>query len=137
MALGMSETLAAVTQEPVATETGTSTPSFHISDQAVTSPVLAKTPTLAVRTPPARVSSWTSSFRVVRVAMDDALVVHSGPSEFHAAVGVIPSDGDGVQIIGDCRDLWCPIRHNDITGWVNRYYLAEESSPADIDNDLR
>ncbi len=128
MALGISEVLAAVTQPPVATESRTSTPSFHVSDKAVTSPVLAKTPTPAVRTPPARVSSWMSSFRVVRVAIDDALVVRSGPSEFHAAVGVIPSDGGGVQIIGDCRELWCPVRYDRVTGWVNRYYLAEETS---------
>jgi uncharacterized protein YraI len=69
--------------------------------------------------------------------MDDALVVRSGPSEFDAAVSVIPSDGDGVKIIGDCRDLWCPIQHNGITGWVNRYYLAEDSSPSDADSETR
>ena len=74
--------------------------------------------------------------RVVRVEMDGALVVRSGPSEFDAAVGIIPSGGNGVQIIGDCRDLWCPIRHNGITGWVNRYFLAEESSPS-ADNQTR
>jgi len=94
-------------------------------------------PAPALRTPSARVSSWTSSFRVVRVAMDDALVVRSGPSEFHAAIGAIPADGDGLQIIGDCRDPWCPIRHNGITGWVNRYYLAEESSLVDADHEVR
>ena len=137
MALGMSEALAAVTQQPVATESRTSTPSLHVSDKAVASPVLVKTPTPALRTPPARVSSWTSSFRVVRVAIDDALVVRSGPSEFHAAVGVIPSDGDGVQIIGDCRELWCPVRYDRVTGWVNRYYLAEGSSFADAQEEAR
>jgi hypothetical protein len=32
-----------------------------------------------------------------------------------------------VRIIGACRELWCPIRHGRTTGWVNRYYLAEEA----------
>jgi len=137
MNLGMSEALAAVAQQPAATESRTSTPSFRVSDKAETSPVPPERIIPASRAPPARVSSWTSSFRVVRVAMDDALVVRSGPSEFHAAVGVIPSDGDGVQIVGDCRDLWCPIRHNGVTGWVNRYYLAEESSLVDADHEVR
>jgi len=143
MNLGMSDDLAPPSQQTTVTGpgadtagTGASTASSQDTDLTAPSPVLAKRPP-ALSTPPVQVSSWTSSFRVVRVAMDDALVVHSGPSEFHAAVGVIPSDGDGVQIIGDCRDLWCPIRHNGITGWVNRYYLTEKSSPADTDNDTR
>jgi hypothetical protein len=31
-----------------------------------------------------------------------------------------------VQIVGPCRDLWCPIRHGRLKGWVNRYYLAAD-----------
>ncbi len=144
MNLGMSDALAPPSQQTTVTgaeadtiaETGASALSSQDSDLTAPSPVPAKKPP-ALRTPPAQVSSWTSSFRVVRIAMDDALVVRSGPSEFHAAVGVIPSGGDRVQIIGDCRDLWCPIRHNGITGWVNGYYLAEESSPLDAGNEAR
>lgn len=66
------------------------------------------------------------SFRVYGVEEGDKLNVRSGPSEYHAAVGAIPSRGRGVQIVGACRDLWCPIRHGRLTGWVNRYYLAED-----------
>jgi hypothetical protein len=68
------------------------------------------------------------SFRVTRVAIDDALVIRSGPSEYHASIGVIPPDGKGVQIVGACYDLWCPVRHHRSTGWVNRYYLADENA---------
>jgi hypothetical protein len=68
------------------------------------------------------------SFRVTRVAMDDALIIRSGPSEYHPSVGVIPPDGNGVQIVGACHDLWCPVRHHRSTGWVNRYYLADENA---------
>jgi uncharacterized protein YraI len=72
------------------------------------------------------------SFRVTRVAVDDALIIRSGPSEYHPPVGVIPPDGKGVLIVGVCRDLWCPVRHRRSIGWVNRYYLADDrisSSP--------
>jgi len=67
------------------------------------------------------------SFRVTRVAVDDALIIRSGPSEFHPSVGFIPPDGKGVLIVGDCRDVWCPVRHQRSKGWVNRYYLADEN----------
>lgn len=66
------------------------------------------------------------SFRVAGVGEGDTLNVRSGPSEYHLVVGAIPASGRGVQIIGACRDLWCPIRHGRLKGWVNRYYLAEE-----------
>ena len=137
MNLGMSVAFAAVAQQPAATESLTSTPSFHVSDRPETSPVPAEGAIGVARTPPDRVSSWTSSFRVVHVVMDDALVVRSGPSEYHAAIGTIPADGDGVQIIGDCRELWCPIRYERIAGWVNRYYLAEQSNLVDADQEVR
>jgi hypothetical protein len=68
-----------------------------------------------------------ASFRVSRVDEGDMLNVRSGPSEYHQAVGSIPARGRGVEIIGECRDLWCPIRHGRLTGWVNRYYLAEDA----------
>jgi hypothetical protein len=66
------------------------------------------------------------TFRVSGVGYGDTLNVRKGPSEYHDAVGTIPSEGRGVQITGACRDLWCPIRHGRTTGWVNRFYLAEE-----------
>jgi hypothetical protein len=66
------------------------------------------------------------TFRVSGVGVGDTLNVRNGPSEYHPAIGTIPSEGRGVQIVGACRDLWCPIRHGRMTGWVNRYYLAEE-----------
>lgn len=66
------------------------------------------------------------TFRVSGVGYGDTLNVRKGPSEYHDAVGTIPSEGRGVQITGACRDLWCPIRHGHTTGWVNRFYLAEE-----------
>lgn len=68
-----------------------------------------------------------ASFRVSRVDEGDMLYVRSGPSEYHEAVGSIPARGRGVEIVGECRELWCPIRRGRLTGWVNRYYLAEDA----------
>lgn len=82
---------------------------------------------------PAAISSSSmtlASFRVSRVVDGDMLNVRSGPSEYHDAVGAIPARGRGVQIVGECRDLWCPIRHGALKGWVNRYYLAEDVGQA-------
>jgi len=69
------------------------------------------------------------SLRVVGVAPNDGLMIRSGPSEYHPSIGVIHSDAKGVQIVGACVDLWCPVRHHRMTGWVNRHYLADENAP--------
>ncbi|MGD9783650.1 MAG: SH3 domain-containing protein [Hyphomicrobiaceae bacterium] len=64
-------------------------------------------------------------FRVTRVDASDVLNVRSGPSEYHAAVGVIPPNSRSVRVVGRCRDAWCPVRHGRTSGWVNSYYLAD------------
>ena len=84
-------------------------------------------PQIAMKAPNPTVTPM-PSFRVTRVAMDDALIIRSGPSEYHPSVGVIPPDGKGVLIVGVCRDLWCPVRHRHSIGWVNRYYLADDNA---------
>ena len=82
----------------------------------------ASAPVRSVETPkPVQIS-----FRVSGVVAGDTLNVRNGPSEYHPAVGRIPASGRGVQIVGACRDLWCPIRHGRLKGWANRYYLAED-----------
>lgn len=70
------------------------------------------------------------SFRVAGVEPGDILNVRSGPSEDYPPVGGIPPASRAVEIVGPCRDAWCPIRHGRVSGWVNRYYLAAESSDA-------
>jgi hypothetical protein len=79
---------------------------------------------------PASTSSIALSFRVSRVVDGDMLYVRNGPSEYHDAVGSIPARGRGVQIVGACRELWCPVQHGKLKGWVNRYYLAEDAGQA-------
>jgi hypothetical protein len=71
-----------------------------------------------------------ASFRVAGVEADDILNVRSGPSGDYPSVGGIPPASRAVEIVGPCRDAWCPIRHGRVSGWVNRYYLAAERSDA-------
>jgi hypothetical protein len=84
----------------------------------------ASAPVRSVETP----KPVQGSFRVAGVVAGDTLNVRKGPSEYHPLVGRIPASGRGVEIVGACRDLWCPIRHGRLNGWVNRYYLAEDVS---------
>lgn len=69
------------------------------------------------------------SFRVAGVEAYDVLNIRSGPSTDHSVIGAIPPDGRGVIIVGACVTYWCPINHRNISGWVNRIYLAEEMPP--------
>ena len=66
------------------------------------------------------------SFKVAGVQDYDVLYIRSGPSQDHSSVGMIPPTGRGIVITGRCRDDWCPIRHRNVSGWVNRYYLAQD-----------
>jgi hypothetical protein len=68
------------------------------------------------------------AFRVAGVDAADVLNIRRGPSQDDESVGEIPSTGHGIIIVGRCLDDWCPIKHGGLTGWVNRYYLAEEDS---------
>jgi hypothetical protein len=73
-----------------------------------------------------------SVYRVVNVGHDDVLNVRSGPGVDNPIVGFIPPDGSDIQIIGDevrvGNSRWVPIRYQDITGWVNKSFLVEQSS---------
>ncbi len=72
-----------------------------------------------------------ASFRVADVDYDDTLNIRSGPSENFSPIGRLQPQERGVRIIGPCRGDWCPIQHGAVSGWVNRYYLAEENSGSD------
>ena len=134
--LGMGETAPAETAPPPVDEqpTAEAAPPPRVENH----PKPKAKPAVAVRASPGRKSAPTAlraadtprpvqvSFRVAGVIDGDTLNVRSGPSESHPAVGRIPASGRGVQIVGTCRDTWCPIKHGQLKGWVNRYYLAEE-----------
>jgi len=140
--LGMSDTPS--TEEPAAPFTEVPAEAAPEPDAPVREPVAApkqrkvKPVAVALHAPAVRKSAAAPmrsvetpkpvqiSFRVSGVVAGDTLNVRNGPSEYHPTVGRIPASGRGVQIVGACRDLWCPIRHGRLQGWANRYYLAED-----------
>ena len=133
--LGMGETAPVEVATPPVDEqpTADATPPPRVENDAKPK---AKPAAVAMHSPPARKSAPAAatpkpvqvSFRVSGVIDGDTLNVRSGPSENHPPVGRIPASGRGVQIVGTCRDTWCPIKHGRLKGWVNRYYLAEDVS---------
>lgn len=91
-----------------------------VAAKATTKPATKPAMALAKAVPPS------PTFRVARVESDDMLNIRQGPSETHAAVGVISANGRGVRIVGACVGEWCPVKHGGVSGWVNRYYLVAE-----------
>ena len=137
--LSMSEAPQAFSRETKLAKPEESTPNIRATNRLIasTTPAANAGPARYPVNLATRASSWHPSFRVARVSMDNSLVVRSGPSEYHAAIGTIPADGYGVEIVGDCEDVWCPVRHNRTRGWVNRYYLDEEIGSLAADKEPR
>jgi hypothetical protein len=75
------------------------------------------------------------AYAVVNVAPDDVLNVRARPDATAPVVGQIPSYGVGVQIRDSVENapasVWVPIRYADLTGWVNRRYLAPQAGCKD------
>lgn len=73
-----------------------------------------------------------ASFVVTNVREDDVLNVRSGPSSEFDVVAALKPGSRGVAITGDCQSDWCPVRHQNAAGWVNRVYLAGETTGATV-----
>jgi hypothetical protein len=71
-----------------------------------------------------------SLYQVINVRSNDVLNIHEEAGVRYRVIGTIPSNGRGIQIIGDNvqadNATWVPIIYNGIVGWVNSYYLARE-----------
>lgn len=74
------------------------------------------------------------TYKVVKVAGDDVLNVRAGVGTRQPILGTIPSDGRGILITGEGRQIgrsfWVPVKYNHLEGWVNRGYLAREDAEA-------
>lgn len=69
-----------------------------------------------------------ASFVVANVRENDVLNVRSGPSSDYDVVASLRPGSRGVSITGECQSDWCPVRHQNATGWVNSVYLADETT---------
>ena len=70
-------------------------------------------------------------YRIVNVQEDDVLNIRAKPTVDSALIGQIPPDGEGVQITGASFKTddatWVPIQYKEVSGWVNRHFLSEQS----------
>ncbi len=72
-------------------------------------------------------NALTPAFMVANIEPDDVLNVRRGPSTDFDVVGALQPGSHGITITGACQSMWCPVRHEATTGWVNRIYLANEA----------
>lgn len=65
----------------------------------------------------------------------DGLAVRIKPGASAKEVGRLASDAKGIQITGPGkligRAFWAPIKHNELTGWVNQNYLFKQEPASD------
>jgi uncharacterized protein YraI len=71
-----------------------------------------------------------TTYRVVRVADNDALNIRLGPGARHPIVDIIPWDGKGVRLVSavECVGVWCEVDYRNKQGWVNTLFLAPEQA---------
>lgn len=70
-------------------------------------------------------------YRVNDVANNDTLAIRLEPNPSTKKVGFIPPDGKDIKVTGMCRlasgsNIWVPIKYQNIKGWVNAIFLAEQ-----------
>ncbi len=89
-------------------------------------PSTAKPPTAPARasTPPQQ-----PQHVVANVPENDVLNMRSGPSTDYEVVAELRPGSRGVTITGSCQSGWCPVRHQDASGWVNGSFLAGDDKP--------
>lgn len=67
-------------------------------------------------------------FNVTRVNQDDVLNIRATPDPASDKVGEIPADGQGIEATGGSMShngyIWREVRFNNVTGWVNGYFLT-------------
>lgn len=73
----------------------------------------------------------TVTYGVFRVRFDDTLNIRSAPGTNTEVVGKIPSDGKGLQFVGESKQIaketWVKIKFGAMTGWVNQSFLYEDA----------
>ena len=73
----------------------------------------------------------TATYGVLSLSGGNVLKVHIQPELKAKIVGAIPSYAKGIKVTGAGvkvgREVWVPVRFQDISGWVNQDYLFEEA----------
>ncbi len=118
--------IAPIIAEPVVTSRAEAKP-VEPTNKAIR-PAAQKQAAITAQRSPANPDRSAQTFRVAGVASGDVLNVRDGPSADYRATGAILPDAVGVRIVGRCQAEWCPISHRGVTGWVNSFYLIEDTT---------
>lgn len=82
---------------------------------------------------PAQARDGISLFNVTRVNQDDVLNIRATPDPESDKVGQIPANGQGIEATGGSMShngyIWREVRFNNVTGWVNGYFLIRATKP--------
>jgi hypothetical protein len=116
-----------VTMEPAAAKPAEVRPA-ETPSKAIRPAAAQKQAAITAQRSPAVPDRPAQTFRVAGVAADDVLNVRDGPSADFRATGAILPDAVGVRIVGRCQAEWCPISHRGVAGWVNSFYLIEDTT---------
>jgi Bacterial SH3 domain len=112
------------TQVPPPTAAPTAAPS------QVPAPTATRRPAPTALPSPPPVGPSVGRFVVVGVYSGDVLNVRAGPGVEQPIVGSLPYYGQNVEVFaGDQlvgESWWVPVRHGQVSGWVNRSYLASQ-----------
>lgn len=77
------------------------------------------------------------TYKVSFVEPFDVLNVRARATTESAVVASLRPGAGGIVIAGSCRVDWCPIRHGNVKGWVNRFYLQRESNAGQLAGNVR
>jgi len=131
---------ATLTPAPAYTPTSTLPPPTPVAIPSATVP-----PAPTALPPPTRTPTPTQpaptlgpslgSFAVVGVYSNDVLNVRTQPGAGQPIAGTIPYYGRNVQVYAGEQEVggspWAPVRYFDLSGWVNRHYLARQVGDVD------
>jgi hypothetical protein len=129
---------ASPTAPPAATATATAAPTQPPLPTAAPTATRRPAPTATATQSPPPVGPSQGKYAVVGVYSGDILNVRAGPGADQPVVGTLPYYGQDVELFAGDQQVgeswWVPVRHGDVSGWVNRSYLARQAGglPDDV-----
>ena len=68
-------------------------------------------------------------YKVVGLNSWDTLNIRKKPRIGSRIISEVPGSADNVEDCGLCNGIWCPVRFNNVDGWVHKKYLAVVDFP--------
>ena len=71
----------------------------------------------------------TTIYKVVGINSWDTLNIRKKPKISARIISDIPGNANYVEDCGTCKGVWCPVRYNNVDGWVHKKHLAVVGYP--------